>query len=345
MSLREANRLHRIALLAGALLLFAFQIASPSFADDSSAALGAGGLVLTQAADIRMAKEDLYLSPHQVRVRFEFANDGAKDIDTIVAFPLPDIDTDKFYHEPIGTMTDDPVNFVGFSVVADGQGVTPRIEQRAFYQGKDVTAILDSAQIPVNVASSKYDQFMLHLSPARAKALESAGLADHEGGDGEEPHWIVRTKFWWRQSFPAGKTVVLEHSYRPVTGQSFFVAQYVGPKPSEDGAYYVKNYCIDAATRRSIAARFESNAGKLDESRLLLAFATDYILMSGNNWKGPIGHFHLAIDKEKPDNILSLCWDGDLKKTGATMFETTRDNFAPKQDIKLLVLQNGPPGG
>ena len=75
----------------------AIVLPSSAVADDSSAALGAGGLALTQSSDIRMAKEDLYVSPKSVRVRFEFANDSAKDIETIVAFVLPDIDTYKYW--------------------------------------------------------------------------------------------------------------------------------------------------------------------------------------------------------------------------------------------------------
>src|SRR5580698_6175018 len=99
----------------------AIVLPSSAVADDSSAALGAGGLALTQSSDIRMAKEDLFVSPKSVRVRFEFANDSAKDIDTIVAFVLPDIDTYKYWGEAIGATTTDPVNFVGFEVVADGK--------------------------------------------------------------------------------------------------------------------------------------------------------------------------------------------------------------------------------
>jgi uncharacterized protein DUF4424 len=64
------------------------------------------------------------------------------------------------------------------------------------------------------------------------------------------------------------------------------------------------------------------------------------VLSTGNNWKGPIGHFHLTLDKLKPDNVLSLCWDGALRKTGAATFEDTRENFAPKSDIKLLVVED-----
>jgi len=325
------------ALIAGTALLLSTQ----GFADDSSAALGAGGVVLTQAADIRMAKEDLYVSPKQVRIRFEFVNDSAKDIDTVVAFPLPDLDTSEYTESPLGTVMPDPVNFVGFAVVADGRRIVPQVEQRAFYEGRDVTAIVQSAGVPLNLTSPKFGDAMDHLSPRQRKILEGAGLSDSESGEAEHPHWLVRTKFWWQQKFSAGKTVVLEHSYQPVTGQSFFTSYDLAGDPKQQ-SYWTTNYCLDAAAHSAIAARIGGKVASEEAGGMMQAFTTDYILMSGNNWKGPIGHFHLTLDKLKPDNILSLCWDGALKKTGATTFEATRDNFAPKSDIRLLVLENAP---
>jgi hypothetical protein len=327
--------MRRIVLaLAGSTLLLSTQ----SFADDSSAALGAGGVVLTQAADIRMAKEDLYISPKQVRIRFEFVNDTKKDIDTIVAFPLPDIDMNEFTESPVGAMTNDPVNFVGFQVTANGERIVPTVEQRAFYRGRDVTDIVRRAGVPLNLNDPKFAEITEKLPKAQRKILEDAGLADSESGAEEHPHWVVRTKFWWHQTFPAGKPLVLEHSYQPVTGQSFFTAYEL--KTDSDNSYDVNTYCIDAATRSAIAARI--GAGQSDEGGMMQAFSTDYILVSGNNWKGPIGRFHLTLDKLKPQNILSLCWKGDLKKTGATTFEAVRDNFAPTGDIHLLVLEDAP---
>jgi hypothetical protein len=66
----------------------------------------------------------------------------------------------------------------------------------------------------------------------------------------------------------------------------------------------------------------------------------EYILTTGANWKGPIGDFHLTIDKERPDAVLSLCMSG-LKKTGATTFEVRRTNFTPKEDIRFVVFEGG----
>src|ERR1051325_9950225 len=98
-------------------------------ADDSSASLGAGGIAFTKTADVRMASEDLRLSPNAVRIRYTFVNDGKADIETLVAFPLPDIDAYEFWGTPIGRITEDPVNFVGFKAVVDGKPVRVTVEQ------------------------------------------------------------------------------------------------------------------------------------------------------------------------------------------------------------------------
>src|SRR5215469_272293 len=119
-------------------------------ADDSSAELGAGGLVLTRSADIRLAEEYLRISPKEVTARFTFFNDSKSDIDTLVAFPLPDIDTSRFSEEPLGRTTGDPLNFVGLSVLENGRNVPFQIEQRAFYKERDVTGILRRVGVPLN---------------------------------------------------------------------------------------------------------------------------------------------------------------------------------------------------
>jgi hypothetical protein len=325
------------AALLGSAALF---ISTQSIADDSSAALGAGVLVFTKAGGIRMAAEDLYISPKQVRIRFEFANDTGKDIDTIVAFPLPDIDESEFSESALGTVTGDPVNFVGFKTVADGRPVAVQVEQRAFYKGRDVTAILKSVGLPLNIINDDSYKLLDNLSAAGKKVLEKADLAEADG-DHMHPNWTVRTKFYWNAHFPAGKSVVIEHSYQPVTGQTFFGDFDLTGK--EQAGYYNKTFCLDDATRsalaKKLAAKKADAKASADTGDYLNAYTTDYILSTGNNWKGPIGHFHLTLDKLKPANMLSLCWDGELKKTGATTFEATRENFAPAHDIQLLVLE------
>jgi hypothetical protein len=335
---RDTHNNLRLSLLC---LILALLSPNTAGADDSSAELGAGGLVLTHSDAIRMAAEELRISPHDVSARFQFVNDGKTDIDTIVAFPLPDIDTSRFSEEPLGQTMKDPLNFVGFEIVADGKYVAFQTEQRAFYKTRDVTEIIRRAGVPLNIVDAGFTKTLDGLPPAKRKLLEAADLIDEESGSYPHPHWTVRTRFWWRQHFPAGKTVKLDEHYHPVTGQSLFGADELKPQ-NEDGGHWLKTYCIDPGTQKTVAAMLAHNHSTPQNGNYLTAFTTDYVLVTGNNWKGPIGHFHLVLDKLKPGNTLSLCWDGGLRKTGPTTFESTRDNFAPKSDIKLLVLQRAP---
>lgn len=320
-------------------LLFA---SPPAIADDSSAALGVGGLMLTSSADIRMAAEELKISPRDVSAKFTFVNDGNAEIDTIVAFVLPDIDTSRFSEEPLGTTTKDPVNFVGFEVRADGRNVPFETEQRAFYKGGDVTAILLGAGVPLNIVDPAFVKTLDALPPAKRKLIEAADLVDRESGEGLHPHWTVRTRFFWRQRFPAGRVIVLDERYHPVTGQALFGASEL-KRDSEDGRYYLKTFCIDPSAQRSLARMIaEKTREDPQNGGYLTALTTDYVLSTGNNWKGPIGHFHLVLDKLGPANVLSLCWDGALARKGPATFESTRKSFAPRGDLRILVLQQAP---
>ena len=317
-----------------ALAALAVTASTPVFADDSSASLAAGGLVFTKQADIRMAVEDLRISPREVRVRYEFANDGNKDVQTVVAFPMPDIDVREFWYEPLGATLDQTPNFMGFALTVDGRKVEATPDERAVLNGRDVTAQVKAAGLPINIAGSKLVDRIGHLSPALRKSLAAQGLVEIDGTEAH-PHWIAKTSYWWHQIFPAGKTVVIEHRYQPVTGQFFFgVSDLTGKKPN-----YAKSYCIDAPTQGAIRARIARLDPMGANGQYLQGYQTGFVLKTANNWKGPIGHFKLTLDKLKPENLLSLCWGSDLKKTGSTTFESTRENFAPTRDIEMLVLQ------
>ena len=64
---------------------------SPARADNSTAELTTGGLVMAKTADIEMRSEDLAVSMQQIDVRYRFFNRAAQDVTVTVAFPMPDI--------------------------------------------------------------------------------------------------------------------------------------------------------------------------------------------------------------------------------------------------------------
>jgi hypothetical protein len=137
-SCRSRSGIGERAALAGALALWAL---TPAFANDSSAELTTGGLVLAKSADIEMRSEDLSISAKEIVVRYRFFNRAAHDVMTTVAFPMPDIVWDG-PDTNIAVPAPDSPNFLDFRTAIDGQPVTAENEQKAFAKGVDITAEL-----------------------------------------------------------------------------------------------------------------------------------------------------------------------------------------------------------
>ena len=317
-------------------LLAATAAAPRALANDSTATLGAGGLVLTKSVDITLDREDLYVSTGEIRVHYEFRNTSDKDVATTVAFPLPDIDLSYYSEVPITRPGSDAVNFVDFTVSVDGKAVTPVLEARALLKGEDITDYLTAKNIKFSFFADGFNDALLKAEPALRKELMARHIAEYDEYDNVYPQWLDRTAFHWDQVFPAGKTTTVEHRYKPVAGQ-FYVSKYaLGPNDDQ-----LKPYCVDDATRKALWKRIKERStkgGEEPDDGLLTATAVDYILTTANNWHGPIGKFRLTIDKGDPQNLLTLCIDG-LKKTGPTTFVVEADNYVPKVDLKLLIVK------
>src|SRR6202000_3301547 len=138
-----------------------------------------------------------------------------------------------------------------FLMPSAGKPVNATPEERAIKDGKDVTAQVKAAGLPVNIIGGELVKKLDAMPVAHRKALAAKGLLELDGGD-VHPHWIAQTKFWWKQHFPAGKTVTIEHSYQPVTGQTFFGSYSLS---GDQGRDYARNYCIDAATRATLVSK------------------------------------------------------------------------------------------
>jgi hypothetical protein len=329
---RNSRAARRATGLAVAMVLAASQAA----ANDSTATLAAGGLVLTKSEDVALDREDLYVSAKEVRVHYEFRNVSGKDVSTTVAFPLPDIDLSYYSEVPITRPGSDPVNFVDFSVRVDGKPVAPTLEARALLNGADITDYLSSNKLKFSFFADGFTDALLKADPALRKELMARGIAQYDEYDNVYPQWLDRTAFHWDQVFPAGKTVIVEHRYKPVAGQ-FYVSKY-SLAPNDDE---LKPYCVDNPTRAALWKRIKERStkgGEEPDDGLLIATAVDYILTTANNWRGPIGKFRLTIDKGDPADLLTLCIDG-IKKTGPTTFVLEAENYVPKADLRLLIIK------
>lgn len=301
--------------------------ATPAWANDTSAELAAGGLVLTKSDSIEMRSEDLYISEQAVRVRYVFANTSGKDVTVRVAFPMPDIGGPDFFQSDVSIpIQDAPANVLGFSTKVDGKLVRAEVEQKAVAtDGVDRTAWLVANHIPLAVHLDGVDETLRALPQAKRDEAVRLGLYDPDQGG----VWVLKTTYHWLQTFPAGRPIVVEHAYRPSVGAT--VATSVGTEYANE----IKDkYCVDKALTdtviRAAKADKDGNAPWVDRW-------IDYVLVTGGNWKKPIGDFRLVVDKGSPKNLVSFCGSG-VKKISPTQFEMRRTNWRPEKDLSILLL-------
>ncbi|MCB9949116.1 MAG: DUF4424 family protein [Rhodospirillaceae bacterium] len=299
--------------------------AAPSGANDTPVSHAAGGLVLEATDAVRMVAEDLHIAAGAVTVTYQFETVSGQDETLAVAFPLPDIDVGAILHaDPRPARTDSP-NFVGFEVQADGAPVAPTVVQAAVTpDGRDITEPLAAMGVPLLPFDGQLLQLLEGPAPdpdLLARLEEMGALADGL------PTWRVQTSFVWQQLFAGGRTVTVEHSYRPLAGA--FLLYPTQDYRQDQHAWFRETWCADEGDWLRIVRLAEAAPGAE-----LLVRQVDYTLTTGGNWAGPIGRFHLTIELASPDDLFTLCWDG-LTQVSDTRFELVAENWIPTGDLSI----------
>jgi hypothetical protein len=314
--------------------------ACAAFGNDTAAELSIGGLQFTRSASVAMESEDLKISLERVSVRYRFTNLTASPVNLTVAFPLPDIDLSE--GDSIAFPSNDPVNFVDFETRIDGQAIKFGIEQRAIVGDKDVTSRLRELKIaPLPVGDREFRA--QDLPEATRTKMAGEGLLMPAGSNDRgrplyQPGWIVKTSAVREQTFPAGKPVSVEHTYRPSVGASTDTILRKGLRQAAamapELARYRREYCVTDEFLRKldrIAGDGQANGAGVQERRV------SYVLKTGANWAGPIKDFRLSIDPGGKDRLVSFC-AGRLKPSAKDALDFQAADFMPDRDIKLLVV-------
>jgi hypothetical protein len=334
----------RRAAAAGLLLTLCTILAySKAGANDTAAELATGGLLLTKSAGIEMRAEDLYVSPRQIRVGYRFYNTAPADVSTVVVFPMPEVAVSDAAAD-IPLPTDDPQNLLGFSTRVDGAPVRARVVQKAVVRGVDRTADLDRLKVPLAPHLRSTDKALTRLPPGDWEEIKRLGLAEVEEysvGRGMRkqlsPRWMLTTTYFWEQTFPAGKEVAIEHSYKPSVGTSAQTA-LGNPEAMQQARFeeYRRKYCIDqdfmAAVARARQSVRSQDGAPFSEERI------SYLLSTGASSAQPIGEFRLVVDKGDPSNLVSFCAEG-VRRISPTRFEVRKTGFSPTSDLHVLILK------
>jgi hypothetical protein len=320
-----------------------------ALANDTMSQLGTGGLVFLTSENISMDSEDLTVGPEQVRVVYEFTNNGTEDERTLVAFPLPDITGSGDFM--VSVPSEDPDNIFGFSTTFNGEPVDVELHQYAFSYGVDQTAVLEELGVPLIPYGQAVSDALDALAPADQERLIHLGMViPMEYGSENEmkvyytPVWTLKSTYTWEAEFKAGETAEVIHTYRPSVGGTVAVTFLAPPYQDEDrAADYRKKFCTDDsfvnAVRKTLPNPDEPYGAPYTESWI------SYIWSTGNNWSGPIKKFRLTIDKGLPGNLVSFCWDGKVTKTSPTTFEMEAEDWYPpwNRELEILILNKQNP--
>lgn len=279
--------------------------------------LPAGGLVLVANGHIVPEQQDVFISPERIRLVYAFKNSGETDASMLVTFALPELDMTWIWEQPPALpRTGDP-NFVDAVTTADGLNVTYRMDQRAYSLGLDVTDALKAQAIPLYPYDSGIHERIRRLSATTKEDFLGRGILRAAADDKLLPAWLLRTTLYWRQPFPAGRSVTLVHSYRPVVG-----------RPSGSLAALGRSACLEADDVRKL----EKAARGADAPRLMVV---GYQTTAGSSWSDSIGRFRLIIEKPSATAQIATC-KGALQTVSPTQLEWQHRDYAIDDDVTVL---------
>jgi Domain of unknown function (DUF4424) len=335
--------IHRF--LSRLVLIAAMSMPSIAGANDSSAELALGGLQLVRSDNISMDSEELFISTRRIRIRYRFTNRSATDIQTYVVFPLPDV---SLRDAPGDQLFDGDYNSaLDFFTKVDGVQIAVTRKETAILEGRDVSALLLRHGIPPLMPEAVLAERLRNLDSEARQELIREGLIAASGAELRpdwQPQWSIRTHVSRMQTFPAGRTVTVEHSYRPITGSSVAGALERSSRirllrTGGDAQELFARFCINNAFLR----RFDRGGDRVRQPSGAYRYAESYVgyvLRTGANWRGPIRRFRLVVELERPRDLIATCFKG-LRRTSPTQWGMVRRNYMPSEDLHLVFIHWG----
>ena len=320
--------MHRMILAACAA---AFLSIAPASAQEEQFSVAAGGLTFDAPEQVEIVSQDVYLSRQAVRLRYVLRNRTAQDVTIPIRFPLLDRTPERHAFE---------LRWPGdIRTSVDGAPVTLQAERRALLGAEDHSALLARLGVPLSSREEDYEpvQRALAALPRDERSrLAQLGLVEIFEQDGGSPQfttrWAVRETWQWQQVVPAGRDLVVEHSYTPGLAGTVNVGMASQAlRDSESGQAQIRRYCLDDAFLAGVDRLAAADAQGMEPS------IAETWLTFLNGAGSAVGDYRLVVDRGDERTIASFCGEG-ARPIGPTQMEVRRTNWRPEGELRVLFL-------
>ncbi|MFG6466021.1 DUF4424 family protein [Roseateles sp. BYS87W] len=319
-------------------------------ANDTLVRAVGGGIVPVKSSDIRMLKERLELSPRRVKVDYVFLNEAETPASETLAFPMPPYPA---YFGISGSDTVQPLE--DFATWVEGVQVASRRERRALVGDRDVTTELrtyglSEQEIFGGAGACRYveapkNSFVIQCdyTAAQKRKLEALCEACSFGAG-----WTIQETLYWQQVFPARQPLRVTHEYAAKAGAhqlSGIRRPEVRQAIAADDEL-AQHACLDESLLAAAARIAMKGVDKDDDPNKHGSIDIDirsveYVLGTGRNWKGPIVDFELVITKERPEQLISLCFPGKAVRNGPRQISFKHRDFVPQDSLLVYFIDVG----
>ena len=313
-------------------ILFAAFVAlaanGPALAQETADSVAAGGLVVG-GQGVELASHELFVSRDAIRSRYVFRNRGGSDVTLPVSFPLQDRSSLRHVRE---------LRWPGeVRIMVDGRDPALQPERRALLRDVDHTELLTRLGVPLlywDAAWEPAQRALLALPLEEQARLAGLGLveifAPVNGPRQLTPLWTIREHWQWLQVFPAGRDLVVEHSYAPGLAGSINVGMSSDAiRNSEYGQEQIRRFCLDDS--------YLAGMDRLGGGDAMHSVAETMLTFTFAGAPSPIGDFRLVVDRGEAGNAVGFCGEA-VQAIGPTQVEMRRTNWQPQGEIQFIFL-------
>ena len=350
-----------------ALLVVVVGALSPALANDSELGTPTGSFVVSKNPHIAMRSELLQISLNKIRVEYVYENTSDEAQNIVIGFPVARFNYD--YGSPplphtlkVRTWIDgQEYEYQNSEFNPDEQCRSRWLERNGIFddagycfQYQRSLKVFDNdgcSGQEVDLTPAQQTRIERLLSEERALGcsfIERPNVPQVEYSDVWTEYYIGNTTTYVRQQqFEPRAIVKVVHEYVPdLTGGIFdfwvedfrrldelseyetLSARYLKCATEEDALVAVE------AWERSLEKGPKSGRAA-EMARIVNWSIIDYILTTGANWRGPIGHFRLEIFAKEPF-FIATCFEG-LERVADNRYAFEAYDYVPAENLSVVL--------